>query len=80
MNQYTKIELAVDPQTAAALSDPHRLDAVARLVDRMVRPTAKDDPLAAMLESTAAEAREQGLGDDEIDAELAAYNLERRQG
>jgi len=80
MNQYAKIEIEVDRETAAALTDPHRLDAVARLVDRMVRPSAKDDPLAAVLEATAADARAQGLADEEIDAELAAYNAERRQG
>jgi hypothetical protein len=62
------------------LSDPHRLGAVARLVDRMVRPSAKDDPLAAVLEAAAAEARAQGLGGNDIDAELAAYNAERRRG
>jgi hypothetical protein len=45
----------------------------------MVRPSAKDDPLAAVLEATASEARELGLTDEDIDAELAAYNAERRQ-
>ena len=80
MNQYAKIEIEVAPETAAALSDPHRLGAVARLVDRTVRPSAKDDPLAAVLDAAAAEAREQGLYDGEIDTELAAYNAERRRG
>jgi hypothetical protein len=46
----------------------------------MVRPSSKDDLLAAVLEATAAEARQLGLTDGDIDAELAAYNAERRQG
>jgi hypothetical protein len=80
VNQVAKIEISVDSETARALADPRRLEAVGRLIDRMVRPSAKNDPLAAVLEATAADAREQGLTDDDIDTELAAYNAERRQG
>jgi hypothetical protein len=84
VNQIAKIEISVDSETARALADPHRLEAVGRLVDRMVRPSAKDDPLAAVLDATAtataADARERGLTDEDIDAELAAYSAERRQG
>jgi uncharacterized membrane-anchored protein YjiN (DUF445 family) len=79
MNQVAKIEIPVEAETAAALSDARRREAVGRLVDRMVRPTRDDDPLAAILEATARQAREEGLTDEQIDAELAAYNAERRQ-
>lgn len=77
MNQASKIEIPVEAATAAALTDTHRREAVGRLVDRLVHPGA-DDPLAALLERTAAEAREAGLTEAEIEAELAAYNAERR--
>lgn len=77
MNEITKIEIPVEAATAAALSDGRRLKAVGRLVDRLVRPGA-DDPLIALFERTAAEAREAGLTEAEIEAELAAYNAERR--
>lgn len=77
MNQASKIEIPVEAATAAALSDTRRREAVGRLVDRLVHPGA-DDPLAALLERTAAEAREAGLTEAEIEAELAAYNAERR--
>ena len=77
MNQASKIEIPVEPATAAALSDTRRREAVGRLVDRLVHPGA-DDPLTALLERTAAEAREAGLTEAEIEAELAAYNAERR--
>jgi hypothetical protein len=77
MTQVWKIEIPVEEATAAALSDARRREAVGRLVDRLVRPGA-DDPLIALFERTAAEAREAGLTEAEIEAELAAYNAERR--
>lgn len=77
MSQVSKIEVPVEAATAAALSDARRLKAVGHLIDRLVRPGA-DDPLIALFQRTSAEARETGLTDDEIDAELAAYNAERR--
>lgn len=80
MNETTRIEIPVEAETAQALADAHRREAVGRLVDRMVRPTRADDPLAALLEAAASSARKAGLTDEDIDAELSAYNAERRQG
>ncbi len=77
MNQASKIEIPVEEAAAAALSDARRREAVGRLVDRLVRPGA-DDPLIALFERTEADAREAGLTEAEIEAELAAYNAERR--
>jgi hypothetical protein len=77
MNQMSSIKIPVEAATAAALSDARRLEAVGRLIDRLVRPRA-DDPLIGLLERTSAEAHEAGLTDDELTAELAAYNAERR--
>lgn len=77
MNQTSKIEIPVEEATAAALSDMRRREAVGRLVDRLVRPGV-DDPLVALFDRTAAEAREAGLTEAEVEAELAAYNAERR--
>ncbi len=74
MTQVSKIEIPVEPATAVALSDARRREAVGRLIDRLVRPGA-DDPLIALFERTAVEA---GLTEAEVDAELAAYNAERR--
>ena len=73
MNQLSKIEIPVEAATAAALSDARRLEAVGRLV----RPGI-DDPLVALFEQTSAGARKAGLTDQEINAELEAYNAERR--
>lgn len=77
MSQVSKTEVPVEEATAAALSDARRLEAVGRLIDRLVRPGV-DDPLITLFQRTAAEAREAGLTEDEIDAELAVYNAERR--
>jgi hypothetical protein len=77
MNQVSKIEVPVGGATAAALSDARRLEAVGRLIDRLVHPGA-DDPLIALFERTAAEADKTGVMEDEIEAELAVYNAERR--
>jgi hypothetical protein len=77
MNEVVRIEIPVAPATAEALADDHRRAAVGRLIDRlMLRGT--EDPLAALLEATSAQARDAGLTDEEIDEELAAYNAERR--
>lgn len=77
MTQRVKLEIPVGEATARALTDARRLAAVGRLVDRMVRPGA-EDPLAAILEATAAEARSAGLTQDDIEAELVAFNAARR--
>jgi hypothetical protein len=78
MNEVSRIEIPVDQATAAALADVRRREAIGRLVERMVRPAGGDDPLASVLEATAAAAQDGGLSDEEIEAELAAYNAERR--
>lgn len=77
MNQMLKIEISVEAATAAALLDARRLEAVGHLIDRLVRP-GSDDPLIALFQRTSADAREVGLTEDEINAEMAVYNAERR--
>jgi hypothetical protein len=77
MAQMPKIEISVEEPTAAALSDARRREAAGRLIERLVRPSA-DDPLIAVFEWTASEARGAGLTEEEIEAELTAYNAERR--
>lgn len=78
MNEVVKIEIPVEPETARALGDARRIQAIGRLVDRMVRPTRADDPLAAVLDATRRAAREAGLTDKDIDEEFEAYRAERR--
>lgn len=77
MIPVSKIEIPVGEATAAALWDPRRLEAVGRLVDRLVRPGA-DDPLIAHFERTSTDAHKAGLAEYEISTELAVYNAECR--
>jgi hypothetical protein len=44
----------------------------------LLRPRAGPSPLAQAIAELKAEARAVGLGDADIDAELVAYNAERR--
>lgn len=71
------VEIPVDEETAAALADPHRREAVGELVKLAVRPSAGNDPLGALLDTTRREAAKLGLTDQEIDEELAAWKAER---
>jgi hypothetical protein len=47
-------------------------------VSRVLRPRSGPSPLAQAIVELKAEARAAGLTDVEIDAELVAYNAERR--
>ena len=78
MDQTTTIEIPVEAATALALADPHRRQAVGRLVDRLIHP-GNDDPLIALFERTAAEAHNAGLLPSEVEAEMAAHKTERHR-
>ena len=70
--------IAVEPEAAAALADARNREAVGRLVSRVLRPGAGPSPLAQAIAELKAEARAVGLSDADIDAQLVAYNAERR--
>jgi hypothetical protein len=73
------VPIPVSPEAATALADDARRQKVGKLVSAMLKPGAPaDDPLAALIAELKAEARAGGLTDEEIDAEIAAYNAERR--
>jgi hypothetical protein len=80
MDEITTVQIPVQPDTARALTDAHRRVAGGQLIVRNVRPARGDDPLAVVLRATARAAQESGLTDADVDAELATYNAERRQG
>lgn len=73
------VQIPVSPEAAAALKDDTRREKMGKLVSDLLRPaTPADDPLAALIARIKADGRRDGLTDQEIDAELAAYNAERR--
>lgn len=72
------VTIPVEPEAAAALVDPRNREAIGRLVSRVLRPHSGPSPLAQALAEMKADVRAAGLTDADIDAELAAYNAERR--
>ena len=79
MEGTVEVTIPVEPEAAAALADARNRAAVGRLVSRVLRPRAGPSPLAEAIAELKTEARAAGLTDAEIDAELAAYNAERRE-
>ncbi len=72
------VTIPVEPEAAAALTDPRNRRAVGRLVSRVLRSRAGPSPLAEAIAEMKADARAAGLTDEDIDAELLVYNTERR--
>ena len=79
MSDYVSVPIPVTPEVARLLLDRRRAEAVGKLISDILRPsTPETDPLAAMIAEVKADASADGLTDEQIDAELAAYNAERR--
>jgi hypothetical protein len=79
MGKVVEVAIPVDAEVATALADSRNREAVGRMVSRVLRPGAGPMPLAEAIAEMKAAARTAGLTDAEIDAELAAYNAERRE-
>jgi len=78
MDSTVDVTMPVEPEAAAALADARNRDAVGRLVSRVLRLRSGPSALAQAIAEMKADARAAGLTDADIDAELAAYNSERR--
>lgn len=78
MESTIEVAIPVEPEAAATLADARNRAAVGRLVSRVLRPRSGPSPLAHAIAELKADARAAGLTDLDIDAELAAYNAERR--
>ena len=72
------VSIPVDPEAAAALTDARNRKAVGQLVSRVLRPRSSPSPLAQAIAEMKVAARAAGLTDADVDAELAAYNVQRR--
>ena len=79
MGHDVVVGIPVSPEAADLLQDGVRAKVVGELVSKLLL-TAREgaDPLAAAISAVKAQARADGLTDADIDAELAAYNAERR--
>jgi len=78
MGGTVEIAIPVATEAAEALRDPENRAAVGRLISRILHPRGEADPLVAAIAALKAEVRAACLRDAEIDAELDAYNAERR--
>lgn len=72
------VTIEVDLVAAAALADARTRAAMGRLITRVLHPRPGPSELAQAIADAKAEARGAGLTDADIDAELDAYNAERR--
>jgi hypothetical protein len=77
MPDTVPVTIDLDTATAAALKDPATRARVERLIRRTVQPDGVERLFAAM-DALSDEARRRGLTDEILEAELAAYNAERR--
>jgi hypothetical protein len=78
MDTTIDVTIPVEPDAAGALADARNRAAIGRLVSRVLRPRYGPSALAHAIAEMKADARSAGLTDPDIDAELAAYNAERR--
>ena len=80
MDDTVRIEIEVSPEAAAELAaDDERRRRVGEFVSRLVRPVpGEPDPLIELFKQTQQDAIAAGLSADDVEAELAAYNAERR--
>lgn len=72
------IPIPVEASVASALDDAMVRALAGRLVSRMLQP-ASVERLFDTMEAISAEAARHGLTDEILEAELAAYNAERRE-
>ena len=73
------VAIPVSAEAAELLRDGEWARAIGKLVSDVLRPANPGtDPLAALIAEVKADARAGGLRDEEIDAELSAYNAKRR--
>ena len=71
------VTINVEPEIAAALEDPATRARLDRLIRLTLRP-ARVETLFAAMDALSDDARRRGLTDDIVQAELDAYNAERR--
>jgi hypothetical protein len=77
MPDTVPVTIDLEPAAAAMLGDDARRAWVGRIVSRMLQP-ASIERLVEVMDAISAEAERRGLTEEILEAELAAYNAERR--
>lgn len=78
MDNTVEVTIPVDAETAQALKSPARREAVGRYLSSLLKGGRAHDVLAEAIAEAKREAREHGLTDEQIDAELDQWRTERR--
>ena len=79
MGDTVMVESPASAESAQILEDAAERARAGRLLDDVLAARrSESDPLLHAIRELKAEARAAGLTDEDIDAELAAYNAERR--
>src|ERR1700722_16552352 len=78
MNDMVDVMIPVEADVARALQSPARREAAGRVLSGLLTGGRLRDVLAEAIADINQEARANGLTDEEIDAELAAWRSERR--
>lgn len=78
MPETIEVPIPIEASAVAALADARTRAAMGRLVSRVLRPRLGPSELAQAIADAKAEARDANLTDADVDAELDAYNAERR--
>jgi len=79
MGSTVEVTIPVDESAAMELRDAGQRAAVGRLVSRVLERRRRGaERLVEVMDRFATEARANGLTDEILEAELAAYNAERR--
>jgi hypothetical protein len=77
MDQTVDVIIPVEPEIAQALASPERRAAAGRVLSGLLKEGRVRDVLAEAIADVKREARANGLTDDAVDAELAAWRTER---
>jgi hypothetical protein len=78
MDDMVDVTIPVDPDVARALEDPARREAAGRVLSGLLKGGQIRDVLAEAIADVKREARANGLTDEDVDAELAAWRAERQ--
>jgi hypothetical protein len=78
MGETVDVTIPIDAEAAPALDNPARRRAIGRYLSGLLKEGRLPDALAEAIGEAKSEVRAQGLTDEDIDAELAAWRTERR--
>jgi len=77
MADIVEVLIPVDSAVAGALAYPGKREAIGRLVSQILQPQPGHDPLLAAAQRLSAAAKDRGLTEEALEAELAAHQRER---